>query len=620
MQFVDLCGTVDDIRKARNRHIQLFPQYLRSNFVCKTPNSDNLSNENLEQRQDPSAFLLSQFEEQKIKHIEEDQVHLLPVNNDCNADLVSAYLSAEKYETEQNLSNQVAVESTVAATDMKEADPNLVNQFVGPTPTLAGSTQRFAEQRQDKPDTQEIASTSGHNSSADKSSPNALSCDLKCKSRATTPVGLSHEQSSSASMQEREFEHHLEPVYSENHSSKSLQKVSEEITPGASGEQNAIVETTKNYRNAPKGGLNADTVSPATGPNHTPTADSSQVQEHSEEVSSDTLLSPTSHQKHTPIEMITCSDGEYHKRKHRDIIPEGGSSEVLSHSEDQKLSPQDLIIAGSEVLVTQRHPLPSAENMRGTDQVHQEACSVQQNMSSNHVRPINPVSEQNQQCTSAPLVSSLQPNLTPTSVQSSHQATSPHPNQAMNQIWQLSHYQHQHLLQQQYQQQQLQMMQQQHQQSYQHQQQHDPLQHQVSPGPYQVNQQQPAHSQQVQQQQQAYYQQQQFMQQLYQQTEKLTYQMHQQGYALETAQAYAYQMIWQQYQLHQQDYAQMSHQEQYNQQLHEYNQMMLQQQQQSQLLQQQQNDQHKDLQESRVPEPDQLKGQIQNLPVSSCSG
>lgn len=609
MQFVDLCGTVDDVRKARNRHIQLFPQYLRSNFVCKTPNSDNLSYENLEQRQDPSSALaLSQFKEHKskIKPIEEGQVHLLPVNNDCNADLVSA----EKYDTEQNLSNQVAVESTMAATDMKEADPSLVNQFVGPTPTLAGSTQSLAEQRQDKPDTPEIAPTSGHNSTADKSSPNALSCNLKSQSRPTTPVGLSNEQSSSASMQDREFEHHLEAVYSENHFSKSMQKVSEDITPGASGEQNATLETTKIYRNAQKGCLNANTVSPAAGPNHTPTADSSQVQEHSEEVSSDTFLSPTSHQKHTPIEMTTCTGGEYHKRKHGDIIPDGGSSEVLSHSEGQKLSPQDLTVAGSEVLLTQRHPLPSAAKMRGTGQIHQEACSVQQNMSSNHVRPISPVSEQNQQCTSSPLVSSHQPNSTPTSVQSSHQATSPHPNQAMNQIWQLSYHQ--------YQQQQLQMMQQQ-------QHQHDPQQacssqqqHQVSPGPYQVNQQQPPHFQQVQQ-EQLYYQQQQFLQQLYQQAEKLTYQMHQQGYALDTAQAYAYQMLWQQYQLHQQGYAQMSHQEQYNQQLHVYNQMMLQQQQQSQLLQQQQSDQHKHLQESRDPEPDLLKGQIQNLPVSSCS-
>lgn len=631
LEFVDLCGTVDEIRKARSRHIQLFPQFLRSNFVCKNTYSNHFLNENLEQRQDPSsALLLSQFEEKKskIELIGEDQVHLLPANNDCNPDLVSACLSAQKYDTEQNLSNQVAVESTAAATAMKDADPNLVNQLVEPTPTLAGSTQSLAEQRQDKPGTPEFPPTSVHDSSADKSSPNALPCDLNCQSIPTTPVGLSQEQSSSASTQDQEFEHHLEP-YSENHSSNSQQKVFEGSTPGASGEPNAILENTNIYRNAPEDCLNANNVSPAAGPNHTPAADSSQVQEHSEEVPSDTLLSPTSHQMHKPIEMATCTGGEYHKRKQRDIIPEGGgSSEDLLHSEDQKWSPQDLTVAGCEMLVTRRHPLPSAAKMRGTGQVHQEACAVQKNMSSNHVTPINHVSDQssfhtNQQCTSSPLVSSHQPNLTPTGVQSSHQATSPHPSQNMNQIWQLSHHQHQHLLQQQYQQQQLQMVQQQQQdqQSYQFQQQHDPQQScssqqqpQLSPGPYQVNQQQPPHFQHVQHQpQQLYHQQQQFLQQLYQQAEKLAYQMHQQGYAQETAQAYAYQMLWQQYQLHQQGYAQMSHQEQYNQQLHVYNQMVLQQQQQSQPLQQHQNDQHTHLHESRGPEPDLLKGHIQNL-------
>ncbi|KAI5670766.1 hypothetical protein M9H77_11130 [Catharanthus roseus] len=443
LEFVDLCGTVDDIIKATNRHVRLFPQFLRPKLVSQNLHSDNLSNEISEKRLGCSSALdQSQFENPGSKiNKKEKQVHLPQVNLDHVADLMSAGHTPQKgYEKNRQKrrkksSNQVE-QSAEASTDVKVADHDLINELAKDTPGVmgsldslvqerredkpgpkvthdlvnqlaedipgvVGSIQSLAEERsQDEPVQMEVTPTSVHNSSGDTPAPNSLACNLDDKTGSTV-VEPSEEQSSPVNVHDQEVKCNHDPVYCGKLSPNSQGKASQEITSAVSNEYDATLISSKTNRNSAEVCLNANAIPSVASPNCTPTADFPLVHQHPDEVTSD-ILSPASCQKHMAVEahlnstVTPSTGGKFQKIKHTNAIPEDGTSEIHSHLGDQHLSPQqpDVSIAASERLMTRGHLPPEVTKIGGPAEVHHETCDFQQNMFADHTCPVNVVPDQ----------------------------------------------------------------------------------------------------------------------------------------------------------------------------------------------------------------------------------
>ncbi|XP_027089219.2 uncharacterized protein [Coffea arabica] len=609
MEFVDLCGTVHDISKAWNRHIQLFPQLVRNNLIDKELDLGKcLSDQMLVIRESGScAFPNLLDEDQHSNQPVEEQVSLLPANHASKDELVSADQTPQKCnntvdcERGEHLSTQEADKRNFGAFEVDEVAHHSMLQSADDTPRVMESMDNLTEQHKENVPAQ-MTPASVQISSKATSEPNALTSNSNCQSSATVILESAEEHSCPMNMQDQKHKQHPNPVSFGNLSLNSQEKASQKLIAMASDEHDAASDISKS----------TDCLNANSPPNRTAAADSVEVQESPDETRLAGLLSSATQQVSTPTKMHPSSmlspsaGGECHQML-KGTVSEGKSSEM-------------------HLPTTHPYPQHSLVWKQGDHaEVYCKENAPQENLASKHVWLVN----------SMPDMSSSSTN--PSHIATDHGQT----------LSQTLPYQ-QHLLQQQYQQQLVQMLplHHQHQQSYLHHQQLLPQQqqqHQQQASSWQQQQyhqqhqqllslpyqglqiqQQMPHLQQIHQQVQPHYHQsaeqlqlqhaQQLQQQfapvpeqqlqLYHQSQKLAYDMHQQGYQGHAAQVH--QTLFQQYQLYQQGYGQML--QQHQQHPYHYNQMLLQ-----QPPQHQQQDEQQEHHQKRASNQDLSQGISQHL-------
>ncbi|KAK4361285.1 hypothetical protein RND71_020237 [Anisodus tanguticus] len=97
LELVDLCGSISEIKKAWNRHIKLFPEFIRTNTSSKHIGTEKSSlNSFTEQRRNISYVLVNQpskgrpSSDHMIQLSKREQAHLLPLKDGKQPDQLSA--------------------------------------------------------------------------------------------------------------------------------------------------------------------------------------------------------------------------------------------------------------------------------------------------------------------------------------------------------------------------------------------------------------------------------------------------------------------------------------------------------------------------------------------------
>lgn len=529
MQFVDLCGTVHDVKKAWNLHIKLFPQFIRVNPLFKHPTS--------KERQSYSSVLLNlssknQSSGDLIRQPEQEKLPLLPLVDDKQPSNVSA----EKIPTLDD--------DDIANKKLQRLSPQVSVDFDDESKTDASKQMELADgldhqqPKEDCPQQMDWTSISECQSKEDATRP----LEAEQPSEPNVPPETFEEEARSTNIlcpQELELEKQLESVSLEKISPDSQQVLKDQVLGASDHHGSEEIPTTGNSRSA-EAQNEADENKSA--------ADSAQS----------TDFTAASHQNPTaklhPSLGVTSSRAENQCETKDMATPTRSGSSEFTHNpglQDQQLHPHQ---AGSrpQDSTVEIHPL-QAENGHGDP----ELPLVSEKSSQGNIQPRESASQEdisvkhgleNQpQMFSSP-VSSTQGNTAEYTMQTSQQVGHAHHGQAFNQMWQYHSQQQYQLLQQQYQQYQQQFMQMQ--QSYPHQQlqqqylnqqtyqQQVPIfqQQQLQSLPYQHQQfqQQIPYIQQMQQQYHQQYQQMVQSMQPYNQSPALAYQyqMNQQGYEL----------------------------------------------------------------------------------------
>nr|GME07033.1 pre-mRNA-processing factor 39 isoform X2 [Ipomoea batatas] len=245
-EFVDLCGTVHDVKKAWNLHIKLFPQLIRVNPLYKYPTS--------KERQSNSPVLLNlpsknQSSGDLIRQPEQDKLPSLPLVDDKQPSNVSA----EQIPTLDD--------DDVANKKLQQLSPKVSVDFDDESKTDASKQMELVDgldqrPKEDCPQQMDWTSISERQSKEDAS----RLLEQEQPSGPNVPPEISEEEARSTNIlcpQELELEKQLESVSLEKISPDSQQEVPEgQVLVASDHHGSEEIPSTSNHRSA-DGHLNA---------------------------------------------------------------------------------------------------------------------------------------------------------------------------------------------------------------------------------------------------------------------------------------------------------------------------------------------------------------------------
>ncbi|CAA3029455.1 mRNA processing [Olea europaea subsp. europaea] len=337
LEFVDLCGTVNEVRKAWNRHVQLFPKCTRKRALCKKPISgSHLLNSAEERSQNFSLTGLGIDQASKtrssdilIKLAEQEQVPVLPENNDVQPSPVLEDYSMQMdddnntKEKLQRPSTEVAVVSKEYASrdnDLAHSSKHHSGDHVpGSVESTLGLT---CQPREDKRELMEVT--------AELVRPHELTHEVSKSLGPTGSVEALRGCSGSVNFQSEldpELQHHKQPVFLNDVSSNSQAKESQELIPMSCKEFEATKGTPACSR-SPSQNFPIVNYSTSASPNSFQTVDSPQLPNESDKDISENHQNHTLAQVHPNPEVSSRTDENSHPRNH--MVTAAGQSPLLS--------------------------------------------------------------------------------------------------------------------------------------------------------------------------------------------------------------------------------------------------------------------------------------------------
>nr|GLL45920.1 uncharacterized protein LOC109184621 isoform X3 [Ipomoea trifida] len=331
-EFVDLCGTVHDVKKAWNLHIKLFPQLIRVNPLYKYPTS--------KERQSNSPVLLNlssktQSSGDLIRQPEQEKRPSFPLVDDKQPGNVSA----EQIPTLDD--------DDVANKKLQQLSPKVSVDFDDESKTDVSKKMELVDgldqgPKEDCPQQMDWTSISEHQSKEDAS----RLLEQEQPSGPNVPPEISEEEARSTNIlcpQELELEKQLESVSLEKISPDSQLEVPEgQVLVASDHHGSEEIPSTSNHRSA-EGHLNAGhdrsfvTLAQNEADENKSAADSTQSWD----------FTAASHQNPTatphPSSRVTSSRAE-NQRETKDMeTPARSGSSEFSHNpalQDQQLHPQ----------------------------------------------------------------------------------------------------------------------------------------------------------------------------------------------------------------------------------------------------------------------------------------
>ncbi|KAL3833590.1 hypothetical protein ACJIZ3_008326 [Penstemon smallii] len=550
LEFVDLCGTVHDYRKAWNRHITLFPQFLRLKPTYKQFTSGNYWLDG--DRDQKGSYNLAVHNQPPKDQGSGNPSHLqvfdIPVNHEIHPPSKvlrkqspqKAYTNNDK-DTVQALSTEVVL-SNKDASWLNEPAHDLSCQSIDDTQAMMDVSTKFANQ-----------------SNKSALSPPRSAHEFGKSSITDETVEASHSSKMDVSQElDHEFKYKKQPVSLDIISLNSQEKDSGQLMPMSSDDHETKRNASAANESTPLGSSNVDFNSFA-GTKSTQTFESSLLHDESKKEKSVNHLNNTKRKRHAD----PSRTGEDSIQIDHMVTAKHATSDFQEHVQDQdNLSQQSFL--------HHRNPADGLDSKMLMNQSVAQQNSTRQNSSQEQA-----VAGQGDTAANYPPPGSTMTPPSTTSVGQSPLSTPPvshpqqqhpeqsHQNLSMDQMLQY-HYHQQYFWQQQYQQQQayLQMQhqstnEQSHQLQPQQNQQHYVQQSQLQSLPYlmhhQQNQQIAGHLQ-SQQGQQPHLNIQHAHEKQYSQPQELAYYMQQVGYQQNAAQGQQFYL--QQYQQYQQGYQQ----------------------------------------------------------------
>ncbi|KAM7500629.1 hypothetical protein LguiA_025043 [Lonicera macranthoides] len=346
LEFVDLWGTNHDIRKAWNRHINLFPHLMRTTSY----NNPILSNQSLsvvnEGTQKGPFFIMpnkpsgGQDPKNQIPPTAQKQVPLSPEKRAIHPDQVSADQVRQKDDDNcapegiQQLAHQVVVQS---------------------------------REDEDASEPMELTHDSAHESQGDAAGPVEPPYEIE----QPEPINTQQEPEQE---QDHELEKHLNPTSVESISLDSREKDTQVFISIVSHEHDAPQETSASNRNPSKASANSS-----------PAADS--AKHHNESDENDSVVSPLSYAIHqNPCPSQTHPQPEVpldgsEKLDHTNKDSGGASSWFHGHSQDPEQQRQ----------VLPQQMVPTTE--LGA-QNHAQNVDAKENITTSHAQPVQNVQDQ----------------------------------------------------------------------------------------------------------------------------------------------------------------------------------------------------------------------------------
>lgn len=606
-QFVDLCGTIYDVKAAWKRHIKLFPQCLRSMSITTSPEMDSKSLGKAmdgiphaitpcRSREDSGAncVALIPLEEQRLS---------CPENHDFHSEqFVSDQLEPEKVKKIATEGLQLVIPKVPGQCGEEAVEPDVSGSVVKEYSEIESVQALLALSRGN-----ELQQEVDQESLLD---PKSLSLD--CLS--LNPEGIESPESIPASS--HEIEAPEEACRSSGIITESVCKTDE--NPSTSSPAGTSADDPAEIHSESVGPLSS-----ASPPQYLVSryGNGKLNQMDNADKSAQSPMSPKRHKRPLPAQAVPQPEfsvndaGNQHQMNNADRVHRDSSSRFHGHSRYRRHAsrhvppeeqyPQDKM--GTQMLVNQGNPgqpfsRQNQQNKQGNHAQHQIQTASQGNSTATHAWPIQNVQQEN--------FASSSPSQVPSQSVTSQSPVSQYPmqsnelyghmqnSQAYNQMWHYYYYQQQqHFIQQQQLQLQQHLPQQHPQEPQQLQQQQPQQQHQLQPS---QQPQQQSHQQQVLQQQ--YQQQQLELQQHYLQQQQQF--QHQQNHQQQLQQQH---YILQQQQLQQQTYLQQQQHLLYLQQLQQQPQHEPQKQQKQQELQHKEDQEQPQQQQPLIATPSQIQ-------------
>lgn len=241
LEFVNLCGTMHDIRKAWNRHVKLFPQTLRMKTAYKQPTSGN----------HPIGLAGDKKGNRRDQHHGQEQLPELPANNEVRPGQVVRELmplkdqsndvkgNVQVLSTKEVLSNGDESQDCEPAHEVSDGQGPMVVSVEFPDQakenalTVRDSDQGSSYQsRGDEPGPMDISAELGVQSKEDASEPPRSAHDVGKSTETIESIEAYH--SSLTCIQpalDREFNQTKHSVPFDHDSVKSQEKESQELIP-----------------------------------------------------------------------------------------------------------------------------------------------------------------------------------------------------------------------------------------------------------------------------------------------------------------------------------------------------------------------------------------------------
>nr|UWV21202.1 hypothetical protein [Noronhia emarginata] len=350
LEFVDLCGTVNDLRNAWNRHVQLFPKCLRIQAVCKKPISgDHLLNVAADRSQNFSLTGLgvdlaskTQSSDHLIKLAEQEQAPVLAENNDVQPCPVLEDYSMEMDDdnnTEEKLqrqSTEVAVVSKEYASRDNDLAHNSKHHSGDHVPGSVESTLDLTCQpREDKRELMEVTT--------ELVRPHELTLELSKSLGPTGSVEALRGSSGSVNFHsepDHEILQHKQSIFLNNVSSNSQAKESQESMPMSCKEFEATKGTSASSW-SPSQNFHSVNYNTSASLNSVQTVDSPQLPSESDKDRSENHQNHTLAQVHPNPEVSSRTDENSHPRNH--MATAAGQSPLLSPPVSVSYSQQNML-------------------------------------------------------------------------------------------------------------------------------------------------------------------------------------------------------------------------------------------------------------------------------------
>ncbi|CAI9782124.1 unnamed protein product [Fraxinus pennsylvanica] len=349
LEFVDLCGTVNDVRRAWNRHVQLFPRCMRIRALCKKPISGNHL---LNAAADQSRFKLAglgidqasktQSSDHLIKLAEQEQVPVLAENNDVQPHPVLEDKSMQmdddnnKKEKLQRPSTEVAVVSKEYASRDDDLSHNSIHHSGDHVPGSVESTLDLTcRPKDDKRELMEVTT--------ELVRPHELTREVSKSLGPTGSVEALRGCSGSVNVDsepDHELQQHKQPVSLNNVALNSQAKESQGFMPMSCKEFEATKGTSASSRspspNFPRVNYNA-----SASPKSIQTVDSPQLPNESDKDRSENHQNHTLAQVHPNPEVSSRTDENSHPINH--IVTTAGQSPLSSPPVSVSYSQQNML-------------------------------------------------------------------------------------------------------------------------------------------------------------------------------------------------------------------------------------------------------------------------------------